>query len=252
MVVQYYRSHGRDMPWRRDTTEYSIFVSEVMLQQTQVARVLLKYPVFLQAFPHFISLASSSLEDVLRVWQGMGYNRRAKYLWLSAQEIVGTYQGKLPRNTKKLESLPGIGPATAGSIAAFAFNKKTLFIETNIRRSILFHFYPGKIRVDDRDVTKVLEKCLDSIERSKTISFREWYWALMDYGSYLASVVENPNKRSKHYVRQLSFEGSDRQVRGALLRAYLQKGNATITSPRERRIWDALVKEGLVRQIHSE
>lgn len=245
-IVQYYRSHGRDMPWRRDISEYSIFVSEIMLQQTQVARVLARYPIFMKAFPNFSSLATSSLTDVLKVWQGMGYNRRAKYLWLSAQEIVKIHRGRVPRDIKMLESLPGIGAATAGSIACFAFNNKSIFIETNIRRSILFHFYPHKTKVDDVDVSKVLGKCLRYIEINKIISFREWYWALMDYGTYLASIVENPNQRSKHYVKQSKFEGSDRQVRGALLRDYLQKGSVTIVSQKERRIWKTLVKEGLV------
>ncbi len=246
-IVDFYRHNSRDLPWRQDTSPYSIFVSEVMLQQTQVARVLTKYPEFIQRFPNFKSLASAPLTDVLLRWQGMGYNRRAKYLHDSAMAIMKQYKGDLPDTVEILELLPGIGPATAGSMACFAFNAPTVFIETNIRRSILFHFFGEDTEVSDLEVRKIVEKCMKHIQKSKNISPREWYWALMDYGSYLKTIVENPNKRSKHYVKQSKFEGSDRQIRGALLREYLQLGSVELGSERERRIWMVLMKEGLVR-----
>lgn len=246
-IVDYYRHHSRDLPWRQDTSPYSIFVSEIMLQQTQVARVLTKYPEFIQRFPDFKSLASAPLTDVLLIWQGMGYNRRAKYLQDCAKEIMRQYKGVLPDNVEELESLPGIGSATAGSIACFAFNAPTVFIETNIRRSILFHFFAERTKVPDLQVSTVVEECMKYIQKSKNISPREWYWALMDYGSYLKTVVDNPNKRSKHYVKQSKFDGSDRQIRGILLREYLKSGSVNVSSERERRIWMILMKEGLVR-----
>lgn len=245
-IVDYYRYHGRDLPWRKNITTYSIFVSEIMLQQTQVARVLTKYPEFIQKFPNFKSLATAPLTDVLRIWQGMGYNRRAKYLHDSAREIMKLYKGSMPRDIEKLVSLPGIGPATAGSIACFAFNAPTVFIETNIRRCILFHFFAEDTKISDPQVRKIVEECMKHIQKSRDVSPREWYWALMDYGSYLKTVVDNPNKRSKHYVKQSKFEGSDRQIRGALLREYLKSGSAKLASAREKKIWQDLIVEGLV------
>jgi A/G-specific adenine glycosylase len=247
-LVNFYHQHSRDLPWRKNITPYSIFVSEIMLQQTQVARVLTKYPEFVHRFPDFISLVSAPLTDVLRLWQGMGYNRRAKYLHDCAKEIMRQYKGDLPDTIEKLESLPGIGPATAGSIACFAFNAPTVFIETNIRRSILFHFFAEDTEVSDLQVRKVVEKCMKHIQKSRDISPREWYWALMDYGSYLKTVVDNPNKRSKHYVKQSKFAGSDRQIRGALLREYLQSGDVKLVSERETRIWKDLIMEGLITE----
>jgi A/G-specific adenine glycosylase len=200
-VSQYYLTHGRDLTWRKNISPYAILVSEIMLQQTQVSRVLHKFPEFLIKFPDFTSLARAPLSDVLRIWQGMGYNRRAKYLHELAIQIMDEHQGVLPQDPEILKSFPGIGAATAGSIACFAFNKPTVFIETNIRRSILFHFFPHKNKVTDTEVRKVVEQCVQYLTMHRSISFREWYWALMDYGSYLKSVVGNPNTKSKHYVK---------------------------------------------------
>lgn len=245
-VSRYYRIHGRDLPWRKHISPYAILVSEMMLQQTQVTRVLKKFPEFLAKFPDFVSLADASLVDILTIWQGMGYNRRAKYLHESAIQIVRKHRGVLPHDPENLESFPGIGAATAGSIACFAFDAPTVFIETNIRRSILFHFFPFQHQVTDTEVRKVVEECIQYLTSGKTMSFREWYWALMDYGSYLKTVVDNPNVRSKHYVKQSKFEGSDRQIRGALLKTYLKKGTVKVETERERKIWDTLVKEGFI------
>ena len=244
-VSQYYLTHGRYLPWRVNITPYSIVVSEIMLQQTQVARVLKKFPYFLTKFPNFMSLAKAPLNEVLEAWQGMGYNRRAKYLHAAAKQIVSAHRGVLPHDPEVLESFPGIGVATAGSIACFAFNAPTVFIETNIRRSILFHFFPSQDQVADTEVRKVVEECIQYLTSQKA-SFREWYWALMDYGSYLKTVVVNPNKRSKHYVKQSKFHGSDRQIRGALLREYLKTGSVKLGTERETKIWDTLVKEGFI------
>ncbi len=244
-VSRYYLTHGRDLPWRKNITPYAIFISEIMLQQTQVARVLKKFPDFLTKFPNFMSLAKAPLNEVLQAWQGMGYNRRAKYLHKSAKQIVSKHRGVLPHDPEVLESLPGIGVATAGSIACFAYNAPTVFIETNIRRSILFHFFPSQDQVTDAEVRKVVEECIQYLITQKA-SFREWYWALMDYGSYLKTVVDNPNKRSTHYVKQSKFEGSDRQIRGALLKAHLKSGSVKLGTERETKIWDTLVKEGFI------
>ena len=249
-VLKYYHTHGRAMPWRDTTDSYRIYVSEVMLQQTQVSRVLQKYPVFIQEYPNFAAIAAAGLTDVLRMWQGMGYNRRAKFLHQASHIIVNTYAGTLPSNTEELLKLPGIGVATAGSIACFAFNARTAFIETNIRRAILYHFHPRSSDVSDRQVMTVVEACLSEIDRLNKATYRTWYYALMDYGAYLSQAVPNANVRSKHYNKQKKFEGSDRQIRGALLRRYLTGGVVRLKDEREKRLWAVLQSEGLVPAHH--
>ncbi len=216
-IWDYYKKNKRDLTWRRTTDPYRIFVSEVMLQQTQVARVLKKYPEFLKAFPSFKSLASATLQKVLTVWQGMGYNKRALYLKKSAQIVVDKFKGKLPQDPKILETFPGIGKATANSIVAFAFNKPVVFIETNIRRVFIHFFFPKKDKVGDTELVPFVTKTLDKKNP------REWYFALMDYGAMLAKKTENPNRRSKHYSRQTPFVGSNRQIRAVILRQLLNK-----------------------------
>lgn len=210
-IWNYYKKHKRDLPWRKTTDPYKILISEVMLQQTQVSRILMKYPEFLEKFPTFESLANSSLTDLLRVWKGIGYNRRALYLRSTAQIIVKKYNGKLPDDQKILETLPGIGSATAASIIVYTFNKPVIFIETNIRRVFIYFFFQDKVGVHDKELVPFIEKSLNKKNP------REWYWALMDYGTMLAKTILNPNKRSKHYVVQSKFEGSNRQLRGKII-----------------------------------
>ena len=207
--------YGRQMPWRHIDDPYRIAVSEIMLQQTQVDRVRVKYAQFLERFPTLESLAAAPLADVLRVWQGLGYNRRAKFLKSMAQIIVSTYGGDFPRDPSVLKTLPGIGPGTAGSISAFAFNAPSVFIETNIRRVFIHFFFSNQAKVADKDILPLVARTVD-VRRA-----REWYYALMDYGTLLAKTQINPNRRSKHYARQSRFEGSDRQVRGKILKELL-------------------------------
>lgn len=251
---RYYREHARrDLPWRLDTTPYSIFLSEVMLQQTQVSRVRGKYTEFMAALPSFEALAAAPQSEVLRLWQGLGYNRRALWLKASAEMVVGDYDEELPHDPVELKKLPGIGPNTAGSIAAFAFNAPTVFIETNIRRVVIHHCFKGRDDVSDTELLPLVEKSLEDEQP------REWYWALMDYGSYLATQVENPNKRSRHYAKQSKFLGSDRQIRGEVLRQLLAGSMAEAklllalqhletNDTRLKKIVEGLVVEGFVEQ----
>src|ERR1700751_788981 len=132
-VWHFYEQNKRDFAWRHVDNPYFVVVSEIMLQQTQTQRVISKYEEFIAAFPDFKSLAAASLRDVLLVWQGLGYYRRARFLHQLAQIVVNEHGGALPQDQKVLQTLPGIGPNTAGSICAFAFNKPVVFIETNIR-----------------------------------------------------------------------------------------------------------------------
>ncbi len=224
-IRDYYIKHGRHaMKWRHTTDPYRIVVSEVMLQQTQVDRVALKYPEFIQQFPTFASLAKASVADVLGAWQGLGYNRRALNLKKLAEIVVKKYKGKLPQDPVLLDELPGIGQATACSIAAFAFNEPVVFIETNIRRVYIHFFFSNKKNVHDNDILELVEQTLDKNNS------REWYWALMDYGSLLASTVKNPNRKSAHYSKQPKFEGSLRQVRGVILKLLVHDKKRTVAS----------------------
>lgn len=221
MVWHYYRDHARVMPWRETPTPYYVSVSEMMLQQTQVSRVVLKFEHFVSRFPDWQALASAGLPEVLEVWQGLGYNRRARWLHQLAQAVVGQYDGDLPTDQNELVKLPGIGPNTAGSIAAFAFNQPVVFIETNIRRVFIHHFFEDHTDVSDKQLMPFIEKSLDQENP------RDWYYALMDYGSYLVKTVPNPNRKSRHYARQSTFEGSHRQLRGKVLRYFLEHRTVT-------------------------
>jgi len=208
----------RPMPWRENPTPYYVFVSEIMLQQTQVPRVLQVFPRFIDRFPDFASLAMADMAAVLPVWSGMGYNRRARYLRDGAEIVVNRWAGSLPAEPQLLVELPGIGPNTAGSIAAFAYDKPAVFIETNIRRVFIHHFFQAAELVNDKDILECVGQTLPPDH------LREWYWALMDYGTELSRTAENPNRKSQHYVKQTPFVGSVRQVRGALLKDLSQNG----------------------------
>ncbi|HSW64445.1 MAG TPA: winged helix-turn-helix transcriptional regulator [Dissulfurispiraceae bacterium] len=214
-VRAFYQKNRRDMPWRETADPYHIVVSEIMLQQTQVERVHDKYLFFVKALPDFSSLAQAPLQQVLALWQGLGYNRRAIALKKIAGLIISQFDGELPSSVDMLRRLPGIGHATASSIAAFAFNVPTAFIETNIRRVFIHHFFDDRLDVHDSEIMPLVSAALD--RRNP----REWYYALMDYGSALKKQIPNPNRRSVHYVRQSRFEGSSRQKRGAVLKFLL-------------------------------
>lgn len=190
-----------------------------MLQQTQVDRVLPKYQAFLKVFPTQHALAATSLGDVLKTWQGLGYNRRAKLLWECAKEVVAVHRGRFPRTYEGLKALPGVGPYTAGAVLAFAYNEAVPLIETNVRTVYLHHFWPS-------DATDVTDAAILALV-SKTLPpghAREWYAALMDYGSHLKKTLGNHNVRAKSYQRQSTFKGSNRQLRGAILRLLAATG----------------------------
>jgi len=211
IVYAFYSENRRDLPWRRTLDPYRILVSEIMLQQTQVPRVIDKYEIFIARFPDMASLASASLADVLSIWQGLGYNRRALMLKKMAEEVVTRFGGVLPDDELNLMSLPGVGAYTASAVRAFSFNQPVILIETNVRSVFIHHFFHDREGVPDRDILPLVEAALDREHP------REWYSALMDYGSHLKSQVANPGRKSAHYTRQSRFEGSDRQLRGKIL-----------------------------------
>lgn len=218
-VWNYYKKEGRyELPWRKTKNVYFILVSEVMLQQTQADRVISKYKEFLKVFPNTRSLAFASLGDVLRMWQGLGYNRRAKMLHEMAKRIMKEYAGTFPKTYKELKGLPGVGPYTAGAVMAFAYNTPSPIIETNIRTVFIHHFFNNQSDISDADIYPLIERTLDRENP------REWYYALMDYGAYVKRTIGNPNRQSKHYTTQSAFKGSDRQIRGAIIRALTEHG----------------------------
>jgi A/G-specific adenine glycosylase len=222
-IYRYYHRHGRTLPWRETLNPYRILVSEIMLQQTQVERVLQKYPQFIAAFPDFKTLAKAPLRKILQVWQGMGYNRRALFLKKIAEVVVEKFNGRLPKTIEELMRLPGIGKNTAASVLAFAFNKPVAFIETNIRSVFIHFFFQDRNDVNDREILPLVEKTMDSKNS------REWYNALMDYGVMLKKNHLNPSRKSAHHQKQEKFEGSNRQVRGMLIKVITE--NPHITEP---------------------
>jgi A/G-specific adenine glycosylase len=232
MVLGHYRGHGRDLPWRKTSDPYHILVSEIMLQQTQVERVAVKYPVFVAAFPDFPSLAEAPLAEILAAWQGMGYNRRAISLQKCSRRVVEEFDGVLPQDPEILATFPGIGRATAASICAFAFNMPVIFIETNIRRVFIHFFFENATAVGDADILPLAKKALYRKDP------RTWYNALMDLGTDIRSVAGNPNRRSRHYAKQAAFEGSDRKIRGSIIRALLAR--------------EYMTPDGIVQEVGEE
>ncbi len=248
-VWAYYDKHGRSMPWRATPTPYYVLVSEVMLQQTQVRRVEPKFTQFIATFPTVQTLAKAPLSDVLAAWSGLGYNRRAKFLWQAAQSIVSQHKGHIPMDHAKLVALPGIGPNTAAAIMAYADNQSTVFIETNIRTVLLHHFFSDDKAVSDAQLLPVVKALLD------TSRPRQWYWALMDYGVYLKSQGLGRLSQSAHYKKQSTFKGSLRQMRGAIIKqltvapltdAALRQ--AVIADDRYQLALQSLMTEGLIER----
>ncbi|MEX0673012.1 MAG: A/G-specific adenine glycosylase [Candidatus Paceibacterota bacterium] len=227
-VWDHYRKHGRDMPWRinkhrsaKTVTPYCILVSELMLQQTQVPRVIPKYKEFIARFPTFRALAQANTKDVLTYWNGLGYNRRAVNLKRTAEVVTANYAGKLPHEEKMLTALPGIGPYTARAVQAFAFNIPNVIIETNIRTVFFHHFFSTDETIHDNELYTLVEKTLDQTHP------REWYYALMDYGAHLKQSGIQLNTKSTHYTKQSPFKGSNREARSKILSYIMENGPVT-------------------------
>jgi A/G-specific adenine glycosylase len=243
----------RDLPWRHTRDPYKILVSEIMLQQTQVDRVIPFYTRFIRQFPTPERLANAPLSKVLKAWQGLGYNRRAVYLQRSAKIMSDTELLNAANQVKRSVSqadgprvsefsaenyatprdldlrsvkLPGVGPYTKAAVEAFAYNKPTVFIETNIRTVFLYHFFPTELkRLDISRQQKISDKEIlplvaEALKRSG-MEPREFYARLMDYGTMLKKQGIKLNSQSKHYTKQSKFEGSYRQTRGQILKALL-------------------------------
>ncbi len=207
----------RPMPWREDTRGYFVLVSELMLQQTQVERVIPKFEAFIARFPDEKALAEASLADVLTLWNGLGYNRRAKFLHEAAKMIIGEYSGRFPDTKEALLRLPGVGNNTAGAILTYTFNQPEVFIETNVRTVYFEHFFGAGEVVSDKELARIVKETID------TEHPREFYWAIMDYGASLKKKGAGRLKQSKHYKKQSPLKGSVREVRGHIVRLLTEK-----------------------------
>lgn len=222
-IYTFYKKNKREFAWRDIRNPYFIFLSEIMLQQTQTNRVTEKYVEFIEHFPTIQDLAQADFSRILLHWKGLGYNRRAKFLHNAAQIICKDYSGKIPKDPEILITLPGIGAYTSNSIPAFAYNKPTIFIETNIRSVFIHEFFHDKLDIVDKQIFPLIEQTLDKKNP------KDWYYALMDYGQWIKKEFKNPNRKSKHYTKQSTFIGSDRQIRGNILEVLLQEKKIDFT-----------------------
>lgn len=267
VVLTFYAEQGRALPWRTPSLgltrgridPYPILVSEIMLQQTQVNRVIPKFQEFMGRFPTVASLAAVDLAEVIRLWNGLGYNRRARFLWLAAQMVVAEFGGHMPADVVLLQRLPGVGVNTAAAIATYAYNQPQVFIETNIRSVYIHHFFLSETLVDDADIRALVALTLPDDGWSDYIDeaagkYRTWYWALMDYGSYLKQTAGNAARASRHYTKQSKFEGSRRQIRGAVLRSLALESHdfdglhMIVNDDRLAGVLDDLVAEGMIQK----
>lgn len=210
-VLGYFARSGRSFPWRSTRDPWAILVSEIMLQQTQTGRVVPKYLAWLEAYPEPAALAAAPLAEVLSLWSGLGYNRRALALARTASILASA--DRFPDDEASLLELPGVGAYTAKAVLAFAFGKPVVLIETNIRSAFLHAFFPEEAGVSDSRLMPLIEA---SLLREDP---RTWYYALMDYGVEIKRRLGNPNRRSAHYARQSPFADSKRRIRGSLLKA---------------------------------
>ena len=254
LIYSFYNHKKRNFPFRENVTPYKVVVSEIMLQQTQANRVAEKFLEFIKKFPDFKSLAEASVEEVLSAWQGLGYNRRAIALKKIGECIMSEFNGYVPKYLKTLISLPQIGHNTSYSILCFSYNIPTYFIETNIRRVYLYFFFPGRSQIDDKEIMEIVKISVDEDNP------RDWYYALMDFGTMLKKTHPELNKKSVHYRKQSKFDGSTRQVRGKVLKLLLEKPISTKEiidkiNHEEKKILEilnTLKKEGFIQEEHEK
>lgn len=251
-ILNWYKKNKRDLPWRDvpfgtsfqevlkgvdlDERAYRILVSEVMLQQTQVSRVIPKYENWLKLFPTISDLANAPRSEVLRAWSGLGYNRRAIFLQKLAQVVVEKYDGKFPREEKELLKLPGIGEYTARALLCFAFDEQMAVVDTNIRKVIITQFVknsksqksnPKQIsnsNYQNAKQTKVTNKQIQDVAEKLLPKGRAYDWnqALMDYATAVLKKERIP------IPRQSKFKGSRRYYRGQIVKQLLQEGSVTV------------------------
>ena len=256
------QKHYRDFAWRNTCDPYAILLSEIMLQQTQVVRVVGYYDTWLKRFPSLDALAAADTAELLAAWQGLGYNRRALALKHLAVEVSEHKQGILPATYEELQQLPGVGPATAAGVMAFAHNSFAPYLETNVRSVVLHEMFADSNKVCDKQVMAIVTQAAEYLEAQNRKSdqigadARTWNYALLDYGAWLKKAFPNPSRRSKHHTKQSRFEGSFRQKRATLLREILSgvpqsavelAANCEFELADTERALGTLVKEGFIQ-----
>lgn len=240
-VLTWYKKRGRhDLPWRTAINPYKILVSEIMLQQTQVSRVLTKYTLWMKQYPTLKKLSQANLKDILVLWQGLGYQRRAKALLAIAMKVQ-----ELPKETKELVALPGIGEYTASALQAFAYNSFSPMLETNIRTALIEAFHPKIKDINDTVLKKDLINLME-VTQVKKAGARIWYWALMDYGAHLKVKGVSHNTRTKGYKKQAPYKNSFRKVRAEVLFA-ITHNTALPVDERTPLVLSELKEEGFIR-----
>lgn len=240
-ILSWYDTFKRDLPWRGDPDPYHILVSEVMLQQTGVARVIPKYLAFLDRFPTLESLASASTGDVLRQWQGLGYNRRAINLKRAAVASVTGFGGRLPGTVEELERLPGIGKYTARAVASFALNMQVPVVDTNVRR--VLSDFAGR-ELSERETWDLAQRVLPEGRAA------DWNQALMDYGALVRRARPRRTTRTSE-----PFASSNRFWRGRIVDALRERGRLGVDGLLEALPYPNRDEErvrGLVHTLHEE
>ena len=243
-VFSFYQKNKRDLPWRKTTDPYKILLSELMLQQTQVNRVILYYEKWIARWPAIDALASASLAEVLQAWMGLGYNTRAINLHKAARKIVTEFDNDVLEAMKQYKEIPGAGRYTSQAVQIFSTNADLVTIDTNIRRIFIKEFHLPE-EVSDKELWRLAEQCLP---KGKS---RKWHNALMDYG---ALHLTSQKTGIKPKTQQSRFEGSDRQIRARILRCLLNdtmslselKKTFRIEQKRLRRILDKMVTEKII------
>jgi A/G-specific adenine glycosylase len=241
----------RRFAWRGAVGPYAILVSEIMLQQTQTARVERYFDEWMRRFPTVADLADAPIAEVLAAWAGLGYNRRALALKRAAEQVCAEFDGVLPVTEAELLSLPGVGPATAAALLAFAYNKPAVYLETNVRSVLLHEFFPETDGVADTKLRSLLTEINERI-RARGIDARDWNYALLDYGAYLKKTGPNPSRRSKHHSRQSPYEGSRRQKRARLLEAVLETPGQTTETLARSLGCDSTLTESILSDLAAE
>lgn len=253
-VYAYYHRHARSLPWRDLASlpvkerGYRVVVSEYMLQQTQVPRVIPKFLSWIEKWPTLNSFIGASVSDVIIEWNGLGYNRRAMYLHETLHEVERLYKGIVPNDQASLKAFRGIGDNTAAAIIAYTYNLPSVFIETNIRTAYIHAFFRNhEEKVSDAVILQKVQATLDTTQP------RQWYYALMDYGTFVKQQYGNHLNMALQHKRQSNFYGSRRQLRGSIVRILTQKQvmtidelEALINDPRTLNVIDDLCRDGLL------
>lgn len=241
----------RDFAWRRTSDPYAVLVSEVMLQQTQTARVERYFDAWMERFPVLDALAAASVSDVLEAWQGLGYNRRALALKRTADSVCEQQGGILPASAEGLQALPGIGAATAAGVLAFAYDQPAVYLETNVRTVLLHECFPETEGVSDGELRELLTR-ISARVHARGMSARSWNYALLDYGAHLKKTHPNPSRRSKHHSKQSPYEGSRRQKRARLLEALLAHSKQSTEELAEQHRYDPELTESILADLADE